>query len=221
MIVAEPGSGKSTAIENLNSETTFVINVSGKPLPFRGWRKKYTEFNSKEKTGNYYQTSDPRLILRLLEIISKDMPWIITIVIDDFQYVSAFEFMNRSEEKGFEKFTSIGKNMFLMATKPAELRDNLVVFYLTHVETISDSDGNKRLKAKTIGRLVDDKISLEGLFNVVLYGKVKRTKEGVIYIFETKNNGENTCRSPKGMFDSDEIPNDLELVRSTIMNYDN
>ncbi len=220
MIVAEPGSGKSTSIENLNPETTFVINVSGRRLPFTGWRKKYTIFDGKK--GNYYVTSDPRAILRLLDIINKDMPHITAVVIDDFQFVSAFEFMNRVEEKGFEKFNSIGKSMYLMARKPLELREDLIVFYLTHVETVSDSDGNKRLKAKTIGKLVDDKITLEGLFDVVLYGKVKKLpNNAVAYIFETKNNGENTARSPKGMFEVDEIPNDLELVRNTIMEYDN
>ncbi len=218
MIVADPGSGKSTSIENLNPETTFIINVSGKSLPFKGWRKKYVLF-TKEKGGNYFETSKPSIILKLLEYIDKEMKHINTVVIDDFQFISAFEFMDRIEEKGFEKFNSIGKNMYLVSTKPKELRDNLLIVYLTHAETSSDIDGLKRTKAKTIGKLVDEKISLEGLFTVVLYGRVKKTKDGIKYVFETVNNGENTCKSPRGMFEDSEIPNDLELVRQKIFDY--
>lgn len=219
MIIAEPGVGKSTSMRTLDPATTFVINVSGKPLPFKNWKQSYIPFNKDNKTGNYYVTHDPRIVLRLLEIISKDMPHIKTIVIDDFQFISAFEFMERVEEKGFEKFNSIGKNMYLLATKPEQLREDLVVFYLTHAETVSDGDGFRRTKAKTIGRLVDDKISLEGLFTVVLYGRAKKTKDGINYVFETHNNGENTCRSPLGMFETGEIPNELEIVRQAIVEY--
>lgn len=220
MIVADPGSGKSTSIEGLNPETTFVINVSGsiKDLPFKGWKKKYIAF-TKEKGGNYFETSKPTVILKLLEFIDKEMPHIKTVVIDDFQFISAFEFMDRIEEKGFEKFNSIGKNMYLIATKPKDLREDLIVFYLTHAETSSDIDGVKRTKAKTIGKLIDEKLSLEGLFTTVLYGRVKKTKDGIKYIFETVNNGENTCKSPRGMFDEPEIPNDLEIVRTKILEY--
>jgi hypothetical protein len=221
MIVAEAGSGKSTSIETLNPSETFIINVSGKSLPFRGWKSKYQKFDPKTKKGNYYETSDPKLVLRLLEVINTDMPEVKSIVIDDYQYLSAFELMNRAEEKGYEKFTSIGKSMFLTATKPKEMRDDLVVFYLTHVETDTDVNGVKRQKAKTIGKMIDQNLTLEGLFTIVLFGKVKKVKDGVEFIFETRNNGENTCKSPKGMFEQPEIPNDLEFVRKSIIDYNN
>ncbi len=110
--------------------------------------------------------------------------------------------------------------MFLTATKPKELRKDLTVFYLTHSETTSDGEGVRRTKAKTIGKLVDDKISLEGLFNLVLYGRVKKTKDGLAYVFETVNNGENTGRTPIDMFETPEIPNDLEIVRKAIIDYE-
>jgi hypothetical protein len=82
-------------------------------------------------------------------------------------------------------------------------------------------EGKKRYKAKTIGRMVDEKLTLEGLFSIVLFGKVKKDKDGNIrYVFETQNNGENTCKSPKGMFSSFEIVNDLAYVRESILNYE-
>lgn len=70
--------------------------------------------------------------------------------------------------------------------------------------------------------MVDEKLTLEGLFTVVLFGKVKKDKDGVIsYVFETVNSGDNTCKSPKGMFTEQAIPNDLQLVREAILNYEN
>lgn len=219
MIVAEPGSGKSTSIRTLDPKTTFII-FTHKPPMFKGFKAQYTPYSKDNPKGNYYHTPNAATILVLLDRISKDMPHIKTIVIDDFQYVSAFEFMNRVEEKGFDKFNAIGKNMFLMATKPVELRDDLLVFYLTHPDTTTDGEGAKRIKAKTIGKLVDEKISLEGLFNVVLYGKVKKTKDGLQHVFETVNSGENTARAPMGMFETPEIPNDLEIVRQAILKHE-
>ena len=136
-----------------------------------------------------------------------------------YQFLSAFEYMNKAEETGFAKFNSIGKAMFLTATKPKELREDLLVFYLTHVEMDTDINGVRRQKAKTIGKLIDNILTLEGLFTIVLFGKVKKTKDGINYVFETKNNGENTCKTPKGMFDAPEIPNDLALVAKHIHSY--
>ena len=97
-----------------------------------------------------------------------------------------------------------------------------MVAYLTHPEESMDSEGSRKIKAKTIGKLVDSTLTLEGLFTIVLFSKIKKTeKEGLQYVFETKNNGENTCKSPEGMFDSNDIPNNLELVRTAIINYEN
>jgi hypothetical protein len=143
-------------------------------------------------------------------------------VIDDFQYMSSFEFFERVDEKGYEKFTQIGANLARIARMPKDLRDDLLVFILTHAEESTDMEGKKKFKAKTIGKMVDEKLTLEGLFSIVLFGKVKKDKDGVIrYVFETSNNGENTCKAPRGMFDDFEIPNDLALVRKSITDYEN
>jgi hypothetical protein len=70
--------------------------------------------------------------------------------------------------------------------------------------------------------MVDEKLSLEGLFSIVLFGKVKKDKDGNIrYVFETQNNGENTCKSPRGMFPTVEIANDLDFVKKSITEYEN
>lgn len=70
-------------------------------------------------------------------------------------------------------------------------------------------------------KMIDNVLTLEGLFSIVLFGKVKKSKDtGVKYVFETQNNGENTCKSPKGMFSTFEIPNDLNLVKTAIAEYE-
>ena len=223
LIVAESGSGKSTSIENLNPKETFIINLSGKPLPFKGWKSKYNVWNKDSNpNGNMIIASDQKTIEACMRYVSEKRLEIKNLIIDDFQYLSSFEFFDRSDEKGFEKFTQIGATLARISRLPIKLREDLMVFFLTHVEEGTDIEGRKRYKAKTIGKLIDDKLTLEGLFSIVLFGKAKKDKEGNIkYIFETQNSGDNTCKSPKDMFTTSEIPNDLSLVREAILNYEN
>jgi hypothetical protein len=135
--------------------------------------------------------------------------------------MSAFEYFGRATEKGYEKFTQMGAALAHIAKLPILMRDDLLVFYLTHAEESTDLEGRRKVKAKTIGKLVDDKLTLEGLFSIVLFGKVKKDKDGLMrYVFETQNNGENTCKSPREMFDTFEIANDLQIVRNAILDYE-
>jgi hypothetical protein len=222
LIIAESGCGKSTAIENLKPEETFIINVANKPLPFKGWKKKYAPFDIATKKGNIASVSKPTDIEAVLKIINNERKDIKNIVIDDFQYMSAFEYFGRATEKGYEKFTQMGAALAHISKLPILMRDDLMVFYLTHSEEATDLEGKRRVKAKTIGKMVDEKLTLEGLFSIVLFGKVKKNDKGELrYIFETQNNGENTCKSPKGMFPGFEIPNDLQYVREAIIAYEN
>lgn len=222
LIIAESGSGKSTSIEKLDPKETFIINVANKPLPFKGWKKKYVLWSKDNPSGNLYTGSSAQQIEACLGYVNTKRQEIKTIVVDDFQYMSSFEFFDRSDEKGYEKFTQIGANLARIARMPKDLRDDLTIIFLTHAEESTDLEGKRRFKAKTIGKMVDEKLSLEGLFSIVLFGKVKKDKDGTIrYVFETSNNGENTCKSPKGMFPSFEIPNDLSYVKDSIYAYEN
>jgi hypothetical protein len=222
LVIAEPGAGKSTAGRTLDPKETFWINVANKPLPFKGWKKKYKSITKENPTeGNMSKAHRPAAILKVLQIINDDMPHIKTVVVDDWQYMSAFEFFDRADEKGFEKFTEIGQGLARVAKKPAELRDDLTIFFLTHAEETQDAKGRRKQKAKTIGKMVDEKLTLEGLFAIVLYGKVKKNKDGGMdYVFETQNDGSNTCKSPMGMFDTADIPNDLQAVKEAIIKYE-
>lgn len=222
LIVGESGSGKSTSIEKLDPKETFIINVSGKSLSFKGWRKNYIEWSKDNPTGNLFKSSDHKAIEACMKYVSEKRPEIKNLVIDDYQYMSSFEFFDRSDEKGFEKFTQIGAALAKISRLPIKLRDDLMVFFLTHTEEGTDIEGRKKYKAKTIGKMVDEKLTLEGLFTIVLFCKAKKDKDGKInYIFETQNSGDNTCKSPKDMFESSSVPNDLSLVRQAILDYEN
>jgi hypothetical protein len=222
LIIAESGAGKSTSIETLNPKETFIVNVANKPLPFRGWKSKYTLWSKDNPSGNMYDKANPESIEACLKYVSEKRPEIKNIVIDDFQYMSSFEFFDKADEKGYEKFTKIGAHLARIARMPKDLREDLMIFFLTHAEEATDLEGKRKFKAKTIGRMVDEKLTLEGLFSIVLFGKAKKNKDGVIrYVFETQTNGENTCKSPKDMFPTFEIMNDLDYVRQAIINYEN
>ena len=222
MVVAESGAGKSSGIASLDPKKTFIINVANKALPFKGWKKAYVNWTKDNPSGNLYNKSSPENIEAALNYVNQKRPEIDVIVIDDFQFMSAFEYFDRANEKTYDKFTDIGASMARIARMPSILRDDLQIYFLTHAEVSQGIDGSRRVKAKTIGKLVDNALTLEGLFTIVLFGKVHKNKEGVLrYVFETVNDTENTCKAPPGMFDAPEIPNDLEIVRKAIVDYEN
>lgn len=214
LIIGESGTGKSTSIETLDSTKTFIISILDKPLPFRGWKKKYTKIHSeKNPMGNYYSVSNSDCVVKTLNYINTKMSQIKTVVIDDFQYVMATEFMNRALEKGFDKFTQIGKNAWNIIMAALSLRNDLNVIFLSH----SDTDDSGKVKCKTIGKLLDEKVCIEGMFTVVLNSVIKDDQYG----FLTQNLGNNIAKSPRGMFEDTFIPNDLKYVIDTINDYYN
>lgn len=222
LIIAESGAGKSTSIETLNPKETFIINVANKPLPFKGWRKKYVLWSKDNPSGNMYDKATPEGIEACIRYVNEKRPEIKNIVIDDFQYMSSFEFFDKANEKGYEKFTQIGAHLARIARMPKDMREDLLIFFLTHAEEATDMEGKRKFKAKTIGKMVDEKLTLEGLFSIVLFGKAKKNKDGEIrYVFETQTNGENTCKSPRGMFPTLEVANDLQNVVKAIKDYEN
>jgi len=212
LVLGESGTGKSTSLELLDPKETFIINVKNKSLPFKGWKGFYSPFSKENPNGNYLHSESADTIMRTMQYVSDNMKNIKQLIIDDFQYMAASEFMQRASEKGFEKFTSIGKNIYNVADYHTKLRDDLTVIYLNHLEETTDVMGDRKLKAKTVGKLVDNVVTLEGLFTMVLYTKVKKAKDGLEFSFETQNSGSNTGKTPKGMFDINEIPNDLAFV---------
>lgn len=196
-ILGRSGTGKSYSMRNFPQDKLAVINVQGKILPFRGAAKI-------ESTP----TDNSAQIMKALEIYAENYK---SIVIDDYQYTMANEFMRRSAERGFDKFTEIGRHAWDIANKVRELPADVIVYIMCHVDR--DDDGNEKIK--TIGKLLDEKICLEGMSTIVLKTNVTDGE----YSFFTQNNGKDTVKSPAGMFPSYAIENDLYYVDQKIRNY--
>ena len=204
LVIGESGTGKSTSLEGLNPQETFIIQSIGKPLPFKGWRRSYKPYSVKDKTGNLLITDQSSVIIGTLDAISKERPEIKVIIVDDFQYIMSNEFMRRVKEKGFDKFNDIGNSAWGIVNKLNSMRSDIVPIVLSHSE---QSEAGKT-KLKTLGKMLDDKVVLEGMFTIVLQSIVYDGK----YLFMTQNNGSNTCKSPKGLFETDTIPNEMTEI---------
>jgi len=217
-VIGDTGSGKSTSLRTLNPKETAICNVVGKPLPLKGWKKNYTEFKGKE--GNYYASDNYSNILKFMKAISENRPEIKQLVLDDFQYVMSNEYMNRSTEKSYDKFVDIANHAWQIINLARGLREDLKVIFLTHDEQVtSKEDFSVTRKMKTIGKMLDSTITLEGLFTVVLFTKVINGDNGSEYYFETQTDGVTRAKTPMGMFDEILIPNDMQLVVDKINEY--
>lgn len=219
LVIGESGTGKSTSVETLPSEKTFIINCIGKDLPFKGWKSKYVPITKENPKGNYFASDNPAHIIKCLTDVSNNRPDIEYIIIDDYIYTMSNEFMRRSSEKGFDKFSDIGFKAWSIVETAKNLRAGLNVAFLTHSEEFTDAAGVRKQKVRTIGKLIDEKVNLEGMFTVVLYTTVVRTQDTTTYGFLTRNNGYNTGKTPKGMFNDEVIPNSLKLVFDKIDEY--
>jgi AAA domain len=214
LIVGGSGTGKSTSIRNLDHKSTFVINVLGKAMPFRGYKKKYIPITGWDDTkGNYFASDDYTRILKCIEMVNKNRPDILSIVIDDWQYVLCNEFMRRANEKGFERFTEIGQHAWSILRILSDCRDNLVSFVLAH----NDIDINGKSKVKTIGKLLDEKVTIEGMFTTVCHTQIIDGE----YKFLTQHDNFHVAKSPMGLFSELLIDNDLKLVRDALIEYFN
>lgn len=193
LIIGESGSGKSTSLRNFAEDEVLVFNVANKPLPFRKKLKSIpnASYNSIAK-----------------ELSKKEYK---RYVIDDSQYLLAFEMFNRAKETGYNKFTDIAvrfRNMLDYIIR--ELPDDTTVYFLHHTETTETG----KIKAKTIGKMLDNQLTVEGLFSIVLLCRT----DGTRHYFETQSDGYSTAKSPMDMF-AKEIDNDLKMVDETIRAY--
>ena len=194
LILGESGSGKSASMRNFKPGEIGIINVSGKPLPFRNNLKTVN-------TDNYED-----VVKTVIAAKAK------ALVIDDAQYLMANEFMRTAKITGYQKFTDLALNFWrLIQVVINNLPPDKIVYFLAHVER--DANGNEKMK--TIGKLLDEKITIEGLFTIVL----KTVVQDRHYQFATQTNGQDTVKTPMGMFDDLLIENDLKMVDSTIREY--
>lgn len=192
LIMGPSGSGKSTSLRNFTPDEVGVINVSGKPLPFRGRLP-------------YATMSNPAAIKSALAKNSRR-----AYVIDDAQYIMGFEEMD-TKLSGYDKWNAIGYGFVGLVRSVAAMPADTVVYFLMHTEVGDDG----RTKAKTLGKLIDNHYTLEGLFPVVLLCNASKER----HWFTTSNDGSTTVKSPMGMFEDDEVDNDLKAVDAAVREY--
>ena len=202
LILGESGSGKSASLRNFNKEEVGVINVASKPLPFRTDIKPYNVSKvAKEKGTNRYAL--------IQNALSKSKTK--AIVIDDSQYLLAFDSFDRAKDVGYGKFTDMAVNFEkLIEFCINDIPDDKIVYFLHHCET---TDLGK-VKAKTIGKMLDSQLTIEGLFSTVLLCQT----DGQTHKFITQSDGNTTAKSPMEMFEL-EIDNDLKAVDTAIREY--
>ncbi len=220
-IVGESGSGKTTSIRNLDPKHTFIVSTTGKRPGIKGANKKYQNFAIADGkiSGNFYSSSSVEQIGKVLQVIDKKMPEINTVVIDDFQYIMGFEAMDRAKEKSYDKFTDMAQHAYQVLKTAMNMRDDLNIVVSTHSENIGDRI-NPYFKMKTLGKMLDSVITLEGLFTYVLFTTVQRDDEGTpTYKFITNSDGTCTAKSPMGLFDDIYVDNDLNYVVNRIKEY--
>lgn len=220
-IVGESGTGKSTSLRNLNPEETFIISTTGKPLPFRAWKKKYIpiKIEGKNVSGNYYVSSKWDQILKILQIIDKMMPQIKQVIIDDFQYVLSYEFVDRATEVGYTKFSEIAQHAMEILRYSEKMREDCKMIFLTHSENVGDNVDPKFV-IKTVGKLLSEKVTLEGLFTYIFFTKVSEGDSGRMeYKLITNNDGTCVAKTSFGMFEDLEIDNDLNEIIHVIDAY--
>ena len=209
MILGESGTGKSTSLRNLNPQDVLLIQAVKKPLPFKS--KDWTVASKENPNGSIYCTDQSANIVAAMNRTSKPI-----IVIDDFQYILANEFMRRVTDKevgnqAFAKYNEIARSAWDILMAASALPDYKRVYILAHTQT----DEFGKTKVKTIGKLLDEKITPEGLLTIVMRSLVINEQ----YVFSTKNSGSDTVKTPIGLFDDNHIENDLMTVDKAITEY--
>ena len=193
LLIGKSGSGKSASMRNFKKDEVAIANVLGKPLPFK------SDLDA-PKVDNY------DVILKAIQKTDKKV-----IVIDDANYLITNEFMNKSSVKGFDKYNEIGNNFFNLINGIKNIEGGKTVYLIMHEDT--DDEGN--VKPKTIGKLLDDKVNIQGMFTICL----RSMYDNGNYIFRLKTNGQDCVKTPIGLFDEEQMENDLKLVDTKIREY--
>lgn len=196
LILGESGSGKSASMRNFKENDVRVLNVASKPFPFRNINK--------------LKKADKATYDMIKGVVKSGQ--VLSYVIDDAQYLMAFESFDKAQIAGYGKFTEMAKNYEeMLRTIQEDTPPDTIVYVMQHVDT----DDIGKVKAKTLGKMLDQQLTVEGLFTIVLLAKAD--EKG--HYFLTQSDGTNPCKSPMGMFDNVKIDNDLKMVDDTIREY--
>lgn len=202
LIIGDSGAGKTASLRHFTGSEATIFNIAKKPLPFKN--------TGKDKIPLVEVQGYEELKAKLAKARNKSL------IIDDAQYLMAFEFFGSIEEKGYDKFTRMGKNFYSLVKYASQLEKEKIIYFFMHKET--SEEGQE--KAKTLGRLLDEKLTLEGLFTIVLKSVVQEDETGHLnFYFSTQNSSHDRVKTPMGMFENSLIENDLKKVDEIIREY--
>lgn len=205
MIIGSSGSGKTTSLEKLDPKQTFYIDADGKGLSWKGWRKQYNKENK-----NYFRCDEPDKIFALMQQIDEKQKQIKYLVIDTLNGCMVADEMRRAKEKAYDKWMDLAQSVYNIVDYSNKMRDDLTVILVGHTQT-SDDGFTCML---TNGRKLN-KICLESKMTTVLLSRINENGE---YVFETRAKN-STAKTPRGAFETDEIPNDITVVLDALKDF--
>lgn len=208
-VAGESGSGKTTALRNLDPKSTYIIDADRKGLSWKGWKSQYNK-----ESKNYIQTSDISKISAILTNVSEKAPNVKVIVIDTINTVMVDDEVSKMKEKGYDKWIDLAQCVWELVSNAHLYRDDLTIVFMAHTQTERDDSGYYFTRIKTSGRKLE-KIILESKFTTVLICKCKDDR----HYFETRSRN-STAKSPMGLFDEFEIDNDLNEVIKKMEEYE-
>lgn len=222
-VMGVSGTGKSSSIlpneqtntKGLDPAETFIINISGKPLPAKGSNRIYPLGIKPSEGGRHIEASKPEQIVQIINFINTNRPDIKNIVLDDVGYVMGFDVMENAKRKGYDKWVDSAVNFMAVISALKACRQDLYAFCIFHTEVGADD----KTKIKTAGAMIDKNIYLDGLFTMNLEAGLHKVDGENKFGFSTKPDEYSTRKSPAGMFEEDLIPNDLGFVKEKMIEY--
>lgn len=194
LILARSGTGKSTSLRNFKKGEASAVLCSGKELPFR------TDI----------ATFIPKGYAQVYQAIEKASTPVV--VLDDVNYLMSMEEMARANEIGYQKFSVMAQNMYNVFKAIMDKESDQIFYLLAH--SAEPAEGDNQLRFKTTGKMLSEKVVLEGLTNIVIGAEVDDDE----FVFKVKTDGTG-IKTPMGMFDTPTVANDLKVVDQTIRNY--
>jgi hypothetical protein len=230
LIIGQTGTGKTWSAGTLDPASTIIICPDEKELPFRGWKQNWTLVKAGatgeeigktlDKGASIIYTTNWKEINGIMIGCAK-RAHIKTVILDTITFAQIQSFMDKATVTGYGKFTEMAAEVYNLMKKLDKLRDDLNVIIMAHSDT-EDQYGIVKTKfAVPGGKLIGEKIKVEGMFTVVLETDVQFKDDGTTYHFITQNTGQNTAKSPAGMFEGLRIDNDLKAVLESIEAYEN
>ncbi|EHK8991121.1 ATP-binding protein [Escherichia coli] len=209
LVLADSGAGKTYSLRNMDPENTLLARCINKALPFRptGWKRHGKIVDGQPQRGNVVDIRDARHLFEVVTAMVRQNRRVL--VIDDFQAIMQHENINRAYETGYTKFTEMAEHTYRIIEAATQLPDDFRIYFLAHTE---DVEGKVRMK--TVGKMLNEKLTPEGYFPVVL----RIIKRDGRHLFLVKGDDNDTVKCPPDLLGATvtEIDNDLAVVDKAI-----